>query len=424
MIAAVDRHGYANANISQVIAHAGVSRPTFYEYFADKDDCFIATHHELGGLLLSEIRHAVSTATPERAVQAAIRKLLELAEAFPDRGVFLVNETIAGGLRVLNEHDRLIEQITEVVERRRAEASPSTPTPDLPVQTVLAAGRWLLAPPLRRREHDLTTLAEDLTHWVDCYKRPSHEHRWHTLEPGPELPPSPHLAPISLSAPPPLAPGRSRLSSNEVARNQRERIMYATAKVAAAKGYTVATIADITASAAVDRRVFYRHFRDKQQAFLAVHEFGIQQMMAIAASAFFSASEWPERVWQAMRATTQFEATHPVITHIGHVQSHAVGAPAIQRIDDTRAAFTIFLQEGNQNASAPLSRVAMEAIAGAVFEIGYHHSRRGQSEQISRLAPNASYLTLAPFVGPEAATAFIDEKLRESAMELAGGPAL
>jgi AcrR family transcriptional regulator len=424
MIAAVDRHGYADANISQVIAHAGVSRPTFYDYFADKDDCFIATHQELGGLLLSEIRHAVSTATPERAVQAAILKLLELAEAFPDRGVFLVNETIAGGLRVLDEHDRLIEQITQVVERRRAEASPSTLTPDLPVQTVLAAGRWLLAPPLRRREHDLTTLAENLTYWVDCYRRPSHEHRWHTLEPGPELPPSPHLAPMSLSAQPPLAPGRSRLSSNEVARNQRERIMYATAKVAAAKGYTVATIADITASAAVDRRVFYRHFRDKQQAFLAVHEFGIQQLMAIAASAFFSASEWPERVWQAIRATTQFEATYPLITHIGHIQSHAVGAPAIQRIDDTRAAFTIFLQEGNQYASPPLSRVAMEAIAGAVFEIGYHHARRGQSEQISRLAPNATYLTLAPFIGPEAATAFIDEKLRESAMELAGEPAL
>ncbi len=49
MVMAARRHGYAGANVSRVIARAGVSRPTFYEYFADKDDCFLATHRELAG---------------------------------------------------------------------------------------------------------------------------------------------------------------------------------------------------------------------------------------------------------------------------------------------------------------------------------------------------------------------------------------
>jgi AcrR family transcriptional regulator len=418
MIAAAHRYGYAGANVSQVIAHAGVSRPTFYEYFEDKDDCFIAAHRELSRLLVWEIRQAVAAEAPEQAVQASIRALVRLSEEFPDRAGFLANEAMAAGWRGLDERDRLIDEIAQVVDHARAQAQPRTPAPDLPIQVVFGAGRWLLAPPLRRGERDLSTLAEEFIGWVEMYMTPTIEHRWHMLESGPELPPSPYVSQISLRSPPPIPPGRSRLSKNEIARNQRERILYATANVAATKGFTVTTIADITAAASVDRRVFYNHFRDKQQAFLAVHELGIQQLMALSASAFFSASTWPERTWEAMRASAQFQATHPIISHIALVESHAVGPSAIQRIDDSRAAFTIFLQEGNQHRGEPASRTAMEAIGGSVFEVCYRLAR-GRSDQISRLTGNVAHIVLAPFLGPAAANTFIDEKLREAATESA-----
>ncbi|HXM87565.1 MAG TPA: TetR/AcrR family transcriptional regulator, partial [Solirubrobacteraceae bacterium] len=42
MVEAANVGGYASANVSAVIANAGVSRPTFYEYFVDRDDCFVA----------------------------------------------------------------------------------------------------------------------------------------------------------------------------------------------------------------------------------------------------------------------------------------------------------------------------------------------------------------------------------------------
>ncbi len=420
MITACSRHGYEGANVSRTIAFAGVSRPTFYEYFTDKHDCFLAAHAELARLLILEVEHAVSAVGPDQAVQAAIRRFVELAQTYPDRADLLTNETMAGGRVALDAHDRMMEQMAKVVERARAKASARTLTPDLPIQMVFGAGRWLLAPALRRGEHNLSALADDLASWVDSYMAPSAEHRWSTLDPGPVLPPSPHVSDVSLRPPPPIPPGRPRLSRAEVARSQRERILYATATVATAKGYGASTIADITSSASVDRRVFYKHFRDKQQAFLAAHELAIHQAMAIAASAFFSVTTWPDRVWEAMRATTQFEAVNPIVTHIGHVESHAVGAPAIQRIDDSRAAFTIFLQEGSQLTNMPPSRIAMEAIAGAIFEIGYHQVRHGHNNQLSRLAPLATYLVLAPFMGPAAANEFIDEKLDNAAVELAG----
>lgn len=415
MVAAAHRHGYAGATISQVISHAGVSRPTFYDYFADKENCFLAAHRVHSRLLVADIRRAVAAEPSERAVQTAIRRFIELAEEHPDRAGFLADATMAGGWRALDERDRMIGEIATVIEHARAQTPPQTPTPDVPIRVVLGAVRWLVAPLLRRGEHDLTALANDLTCWVESYKHPNGEHRWHTLEPGPVLPPSPHVSQMSLRPPPSIPPGRSKLSKTEIARNQRERIVYATAEVAAAKGYTVTTIADITAAAGVDRRVFYTHFGDKQQAFLAVHELCIQQIMAVTASAFFSASTWPERAWEAMRACTQFQASHSIVTHIALVESHAVGASAIQRIDDSRTAFTIFFQEGNQYTRHPASQTAMEASLGAIFEIFYHQARQGQSDRMSRLTCNGAYIMLAPFIGPSAANHFIDEKLREAA---------
>jgi AcrR family transcriptional regulator len=424
MIATAHRDGYAGANVSEVITHAGVSRPTFYEYFANKDDCFCAAHRELSRLLIAEIRRAVTAQRPEQAVQTAIGVLIRLSEEYPERAGFLVSEAMAAGWRGLDERDRLMEEITDVVELARTQAPPSAPTPDLPIQLVFGAGRWLLAAPLRNGERDLAALARDIIGWVESYNAPSSAHRWHAFEPGPEPPPSRHISQVSLHSPPPILPGRPRLSKKEIAINQRERILYATAQQATRKGYNLTTIADITAAAKVDRRVFYNHFHDKQHAFLDVHELGIQQLMAVSASAFFSGRAWPERIWEATRAAGQFQADYPVITHIALVESHAVGASAIQRIDDSRMAFTLFLQEGIQQTGRQVSQTAMEAIAGAVFEICYRQARRGQSRRMSRLAYHGCYVMLAPFIGPSAANEFIDERLREAEAELAHSSAV
>src|SRR3982750_1251953 len=44
MIEAVARHGYEVTTVADVIALAGGSRRAFYELFANKQDCFLATH--------------------------------------------------------------------------------------------------------------------------------------------------------------------------------------------------------------------------------------------------------------------------------------------------------------------------------------------------------------------------------------------
>jgi AcrR family transcriptional regulator len=416
MLAVANSEGYAAVNVSKVIAHAGVSRPTFYDYFADKDDCFLAVHRDSAERLLAQIRDAVAQAPPEHAPQAAIRRLLERAEAEPAQARFVANETMAGGPRALDERDRTIDEIEHVIESARAELAPETPSPDLPTRALIGGTHWVLSSRLRRGEHDLTMLADELTEWIAGYDRPVGEHRWRALEPLPPPPPSPYVSELPMRAPPPLPTGRSRLSTTEITRNQRERILFAVADIAAQKGYAAGTIADITAIAKVDRRVFYGHFSGKQQAFLAAHELAFQQTMAIATSSFFGAEAWPERIWQGTNAIGQFNEIYP-ITRVIYLESHALGAPAIQRVQDSFAAFTIFLQEGNQQAKRPIARTAMEAIVAAGFEIGYHQLRQGKNSAMPSSAYHITYMCLAPFLGTRTADEFIDGKLGEAATD-------
>jgi AcrR family transcriptional regulator len=47
VIQAVAEHGYRQTTIAQVCARAGVSRATFYEHFADKEECFLAAYESM-----------------------------------------------------------------------------------------------------------------------------------------------------------------------------------------------------------------------------------------------------------------------------------------------------------------------------------------------------------------------------------------
>ncbi len=399
--------GYADTTVAKVIAHAGVSRPTFYEYFTDKESCFLALLREIGDEVIARARRELRSRPAAQAAEAAVRALIDTSEAQPARARVLLCEALAAGPRGLDERDRVIGKIAQRIEHRHAACPADATIPDLPAWTLVAAIHWLLSQALRRGESTFDELAVEILDWAASYARAAGEHRWRTLEPGPAPPPSPFVSALPCGPPAALPPGRPRLSHGEVARNQRERILYATAEVASRRGYNAASIAEIVSTAGVDTRLFYAHFLDKEQAFLAAHELGFEHMMAVVAGAFFAAAEWPRRIWRGVLAGCQFQAGHPTLTHLLYVQSYAIGSPAVARIDETHAAFTIFLQEGNELARAPRSRMAMEAIVAACFEVAFHLSRQGHGERMTRMAGVMSYLCLAPFLGPRAAEELI-----------------
>jgi AcrR family transcriptional regulator len=409
------REGYTAANVAQVIAHAGVSRPTFYEYFEDKQDCFLAVHRELAADLRARVELAVEREAPARAAQAMVTALVEFANSEPTAARYLMQEAMAGGPRAREERDRTISSIIEVVERALVRA-PETPTPDVPMHALVGGIYRVLALRLRRGERDLKPFADELVSWLAAYETPPGAHRWRVLRPTSpplEMPEAPEML---WRPPPPLPRGKRRLSEGQVSQNQRERILFAAVQAAHEKGYRATTIADIAAAGRFDRRVFYKHFQDKQEAFLAALEQGLQRAIALTASGFFSAPTWPERVWEGGRALATFLAINPPLTHVGLIEAYAIGPTAVQRFEDLRTAFTIFLQEGNQHQAvhtSPPSPRAMETVAATTFEIGYHELRNDRVINLVRLMPHIVFLCLAPFIGTQTANEFIDAKLKQ-----------
>jgi AcrR family transcriptional regulator len=346
-------------------------------------------------------------------MQAVIRALIAFAVSQPAMTRFLTNEPMAGGPAALAVRDRGIAAIDQLVEECYRRVEPATPIPDFSARLLIGGIHRLLASRVRRGEPNLSGLLPDLLCWVQAYEVPAGQARWRALEPSLAPSRSPFVPDTPLRAPEPLPAGRPRLTVEEVAENQRQRIMFAAARLADEKGYNATTIGDITRLAGVDGRVFYNLFADKQDAFMAVHELGFQRVMDVTAGAFFAGSTWPERNWEAGRAFTQFLETNPLVAHVGFVEAYAVGPGAVQRLEDSHGAFAMLLQEGYQYVPEGVrpSRLVLEAIITTIFETVYDRVRAGGERRLSALLAHLTFLVLSPFVGPDEANAFIDEKL-------------
>jgi AcrR family transcriptional regulator len=412
MIAAANREGYAGANVTEVITQASVSRPTFYDYFADRDDCFLAAIADTHQRLTAKVRAGIDAEPPETAMQVAITAIVNFASEEPGRAHFLMGESLAGGPKALDERDQGVAELGEMIEGALGEAAGTACVPDIPPRIAIGGIYRLLTPRLRRGEPTLAGVAEELREWSAAYARPASKLRWRDLTPSsPTHPTVPPERPRE--APKRLPPGRSGMSDEQVAANHRERILYAAAELSESRGYGATTIGDITKRARIDGRNFYALFIDKQDAFMTLHEIGLQQVLNVTSRAFFSGSNWPERIWEAAAALTRFLESNPLVAHVGFVEAHAVGPGASQRINDSHAAFAIFLQEGylNVKGGPPPTSTEVEAIVTAVFELVYQQARASTAPKLAGLAGHVAFLCLAPFVGAEQANSFIDEKL-------------
>src|SRR5450759_5113127 len=90
MVTAANRDGYAAASVSSVIGEAGVSRPTFYEYFDDRDGCFLAAVDVAARRLLEETETAAEKQAEGDPTVAVIGALVGFAVSEPALARFLM----------------------------------------------------------------------------------------------------------------------------------------------------------------------------------------------------------------------------------------------------------------------------------------------------------------------------------------------
>jgi AcrR family transcriptional regulator len=425
MIELSARDGYQGVSVAQITTHAGVSSATFYELFSDKEDCALAAYRASTGRMLADMEPIDPDAMRSyedwsQAAVAGIRRLLDAVCADTDAARLLLVESLGGGPRVREERRAVIGVFQDRARAMLAAAPPEAPRIDLPPVAVIGAIRTIVARHLRMSSEDqLPELAEELVDWLGSYGVRPGRTLWST---GPQarLRASGRTAPLPAPEPKRLPRGRHRLPPSVVARSHRTRIIHATAQVTREKGYADTTVTDIVSAAGVSRQVFYGHFDDKHHAFLEAQHYPAQHIFDRCAAAYFAPADWPERIWNGLRALLDLVVVHPALSHLRLVECYAAGPAAIRRAEEVTRSFTIFFEEGFGAAGGRdlRTRLFSQAITGAIFEIIQRHAARDELELLPLLLPQLTYIAIAPFMGAEVAIDTIGELVAGDSAEL------
>src|SRR5918992_1585656 len=93
------------------------------------------------------------------------------------------------------------------------------------------------------------------------------------------------------------------LRTDDIARDQRARMLRAMGDVVAEKGYAAATVADVVRAAGVSRTTFYEQFRSKEDCFVEPYRHGVDVLIdAVRAAVRATPGDWREQLRAGMRA--------------------------------------------------------------------------------------------------------------------------
>jgi AcrR family transcriptional regulator len=414
MVEAASELGYGDATVAQVVERAGVSRATFYEHFASREECFLAAYRLKASAALAAVRAGAAARPLAERAQAILEVLVEELAADPAAARLVLVEAMAAPAAVRAVHDESIARselhVARFLERQQGAAELQVPAVGLlgGIAGVLAARAFEGA------TDSSSTLSGDLSRWVDSYRlghgtRALAQSRWGELGRFAKV-----VAPRETGEPPLLPRGANALRPAEVARARRERLLDATARLAASEGFHSVSVARIAAAARVPRSAFYSHFDGKREAVLAAQTHGLQGAMAAAAAAYSPAAPWPERVWKALEAFLTYVAEKADYARLEIVESFAAGPVAIRHRQQNQMVFSLFLEEGyRQNArAARLPQVCSEAIAAAIFGLMRKLIVERKTERMLSLLPAVAYTVLAPFIGARAAEEMVQVRAR------------
>jgi AcrR family transcriptional regulator len=204
----------------------------------------------------------------------------------------------------------------------------------------------------------------------------------------------------------PLPAGRHGFSREQVAHNQRERLISGLATAVAEHGYGAVTITHITAEAKVSRRVFYANFEGKGECFLAAFEVVVDHIRELATEAVAPIPDWPHRAIAATGAVLDFLASEPDLARLCLVESNGAGPAVAARFREAVHEVVPFLELGRaeRRRGRELPETTEESVIGAVVSLLQRKVTAGEAEQLGELLPDCAEFVLSPYLGPDEAT--------------------
>lgn len=142
--------GLAATSIEAIVEAAGVSSVTFYEFFADKEECFVAAFDRAVAAAAEELAlaaegdPAAGGLTWSEAFATGLRALTRLVAARPERARLVLVEAQTGGPQLARRFELVLDRVAaKLREGRGLETAPA----DLPAtheEATAGALAWLL----------------------------------------------------------------------------------------------------------------------------------------------------------------------------------------------------------------------------------------------------------------------------------------
>lgn len=201
-------------------------------------------------------------------------------------------------------------------------------------------------------------------------------------------------------------PGPEPVGRDAAERDQRRRILEATAEQIAEGGYQETTIEAIVRRAKVGYKTFYKHYPDKEAAFLALIDAGFDRGAAAVESAYKrEEGPWPDRIGAALGALFDVVAANPTVARVCLVEANAAGPEAAKRHEAALKRLAPLIAPGRalNPRGDTLPESLEETLAGGIAWVLGQRLMAGEAAQLRGLLPETVEFVLRPFVGEEEA---------------------
>jgi AcrR family transcriptional regulator len=127
MLSAAADLGYLETNVQDVIDRAGVSRPTFYEHFSNKEDCFLAAFDTNADRLRKQISAATRRGGDvwRARVRFGLEALLRFASREPATARTMVVEARAASAAAVKRRVELMDEFARCLQAQAEELLPA-----------------------------------------------------------------------------------------------------------------------------------------------------------------------------------------------------------------------------------------------------------------------------------------------------------
>ncbi len=118
--------GYAGASSESISRRAGMSKATFYEHFANKEECMLALFDMATALVQREMAEAARqapTGDARERLKAGTRAFLGALAQHPEFAQTLLVEIIGAGPRAAQRRDQVLQVFADVLDRENAAAA-------------------------------------------------------------------------------------------------------------------------------------------------------------------------------------------------------------------------------------------------------------------------------------------------------------